>query len=457
MPERFDCPSCGAPLDVPEDAGATIRCPYCAVSVVVPEALREDRDGGGQVIKIDLRGLNNTTPVIVSQSALNLGPDDPILQALREDKKIEAIKLYRERTGLGLKEAKDAVEALQAGLSAAGQAYTPTATPATARRSGCGLFLILVLVIVLIGGAATIAGILFTASAVENAVTVVQDEVIPVVATLAPTPTPGPVTLVRSVGEEGEGAGKMTDARSVTQDSEGNIYVADYLPGRVQAFSASGEFISQWMLEDPDMQIYSLAALPEGRLAVVTSRAVQIRDGRSGSLLESWTDGGAFGYGDAWLMADGTLAVTVETASVNDVVFFDMQGQIVRRIDDAFTRQTGDSEMQMSVAGDLSGNIYLLGSFSRLVLKYDREGTFITRFGGEGNEPGQFTFPDDIAVDSAGRVYVSEGRNLTIFDENGRLVARTPLEGLASGMAVNNLDELLTASRDSVLIYQPVR
>ena len=31
---------------------------------------------------------------------------------IAQDKKIEAIKLYRERTGLGLKEAKDAIDAM---------------------------------------------------------------------------------------------------------------------------------------------------------------------------------------------------------------------------------------------------------------------------------------------------------------------------------------------------------
>jgi ribosomal protein L7/L12 len=40
--------------------------------------------------------------------------DKEILMLLKGAKKIEAIKLYREKTGLGLKEAKDAVEALGA-------------------------------------------------------------------------------------------------------------------------------------------------------------------------------------------------------------------------------------------------------------------------------------------------------------------------------------------------------
>ncbi|MEV7418696.1 ribosomal protein L7/L12 [Streptomyces sp. NPDC089919] len=38
---------------------------------------------------------------------------DRVLERLRAGKKIEAIKIYRELTGEGLKEAKDAVEALE--------------------------------------------------------------------------------------------------------------------------------------------------------------------------------------------------------------------------------------------------------------------------------------------------------------------------------------------------------
>jgi ribosomal protein L7/L12 len=41
--------------------------------------------------------------------------DSQILALLREGQKIQAIKLYRENTGKGLREAKDAVEAIARG------------------------------------------------------------------------------------------------------------------------------------------------------------------------------------------------------------------------------------------------------------------------------------------------------------------------------------------------------
>jgi ribosomal protein L7/L12 len=50
-----------------------------------------------------------------SSSAVNtaLLNNDEIVNLLRQGQKIEAIKIYRERTNLGLKEAKDAVEAIE--------------------------------------------------------------------------------------------------------------------------------------------------------------------------------------------------------------------------------------------------------------------------------------------------------------------------------------------------------
>lgn len=54
--------------------------------------------------------------------------DEEIRSLVEKGSKIEAIKLYRERTGVGLKEAKDAVEAIVAGRSPA--PLPPAADPA---------------------------------------------------------------------------------------------------------------------------------------------------------------------------------------------------------------------------------------------------------------------------------------------------------------------------------------
>jgi ribosomal protein L7/L12 len=54
--------------------------------------------------------------------------DDRIRQLVAANQKIEAIKLYRERTNVGLKEAKDAVEAMEAGFRGSVPSMPPLST-----------------------------------------------------------------------------------------------------------------------------------------------------------------------------------------------------------------------------------------------------------------------------------------------------------------------------------------
>ena len=59
--------------------------------------------------------LGGGTPTCPSCETGVAPPSDEVLALVREGRKIQAIKLYRERTGVGLREAKGAVEALQSG------------------------------------------------------------------------------------------------------------------------------------------------------------------------------------------------------------------------------------------------------------------------------------------------------------------------------------------------------
>src|SRR5512145_1851120 len=100
MTRTLQCPTCGAPFDYVPDQGLTIRCAYCDSVILPPEELRQ--------------GL----PHLTSNAAF---PDLPleklmrlkeVAEYIRNGNKIQAIKVYREIFGVGLKEAKDAVEAM---------------------------------------------------------------------------------------------------------------------------------------------------------------------------------------------------------------------------------------------------------------------------------------------------------------------------------------------------------
>jgi len=68
------------------------------------------------------------------------------------------------------------------------------------------------------------------------------------------------------------------------------------------------------------------------------------------------------------------------------------------------------------------------GYRNRRVVKFDRNGRFLTAWGSEGSAPGQFRLVHSVAVDAARRVYVVDRMNarIQIFDEDGHFLDQWP-------------------------------
>ncbi len=88
-PTTLNCPSCGAPLEF-DGTSSIVRCKFCKNIALVP----------------GLPAAQEATP----RASL-----DEVRQLAQNGNLIEAIRRYRELYGVGLKEAKDAVDALAAG------------------------------------------------------------------------------------------------------------------------------------------------------------------------------------------------------------------------------------------------------------------------------------------------------------------------------------------------------
>jgi ribosomal protein L7/L12 len=97
--DDMDCPNCGAPVDFAGRTQAT--CSFCRSQLYFTAE-------GIKAASV-LNDLLENQPVTRSVDV------DQIRELARAGKKIEAIKLVRDQTGLGLKEAKDAVEAIERG------------------------------------------------------------------------------------------------------------------------------------------------------------------------------------------------------------------------------------------------------------------------------------------------------------------------------------------------------
>jgi len=106
----FNCPTCGAPLDYGGN-GDTLRCPYCNNSVIVPQELRQSAYAAGGP-KPSVPAATQALAAAPGDSAVPAEVEAQVRRLLQANQKIEAIKLYRQFTSVGLKEAKDAVEAM---------------------------------------------------------------------------------------------------------------------------------------------------------------------------------------------------------------------------------------------------------------------------------------------------------------------------------------------------------
>jgi hypothetical protein len=75
------------------------------------------------------------------------------------------------------------------------------------------------------------------------------------------------------------------------------------------------------------------------------------------------------------------------------------------------------------VAFDSEGNIFVSDGYGNsFVHKFDKNGEFVTRWGSRGTGPGQFQTPHAIVVDPKGNVYVADRSNnrIQVFDNNGK-------------------------------------
>jgi hypothetical protein len=258
-------------------------------------------------------------------------------------------------------------------------------------------------------------------------------------------------SILLEFGKEGIGPGMFNDARSIAVDGAGRIYVGEYTGGRIQVFDATGKFVNQWTIGDRKTLLRGFGADRKGTVYAVHNGVIDRYNGESGEKLGEVAYQQS-GFDDVSVGADGGLA-TAWHVNRDDIVVFDANGKVLRTIPAAISSASGDSELSMRVAVDGAGNVYALGIFNNAVFKFGRDGKFINRFGGSGDQPGQFRAPSSIAVDGQGRVYVGDMKGIQVFDADGRYLTMLKSKGMPFGMVLNDNNELFVVQRDHVTKY----
>lgn len=412
MPELLRCPTCSAPLEAPATRDTTARCPYCRASLLLGDRAGAPADA------------HAPSPAVAE-----------VLRLLRAGNRIAAIKAYRDHFGGGLKEAKDAVDRLEASLP-------PGSVPKRANVGGgvvgCA---VLVLAVVTAVGLATRRG---SPPPVTDAPPAAAGNV-PASAERPPSEAPAPPQFADAVmrfGSEGTGAGRFEDARSVAVDGAGRIYVAEYSGGRVQVFDSLGTFVTQWTAERK-MPLVDMEVDRAGIVHVVQGGTIRRYEGATGRLLGT-VRGAGDGVNDLALALDGTIWAASGQA---DVVHLSRTGAVLRRVD---LRQAVDDAAPARLAVSGEGEVYALDRWTSEIYRLDAAGKFVDRFGGKGDGPEQFRWASDLAIDGRGRVYVSDvGRGIRVFDAAGHFVDAFAGRDVVFGMAFDDHDGLYTAQRNN--------
>ena len=76
--------------------------------------------------------------------------------------------------------------------------------------------------------------------------------------------------------------------------------------------------------------------------------------------------------------------------------------------------EAGQLRNPWGIVVDATGDVYVSDSGNHRIEKFDREGNFITQWGGFGNGDGQFNFPYGISVGPRGSIFVVDSANSRI-------------------------------------------
>jgi DNA-binding beta-propeller fold protein YncE len=145
-----------------------------------------------------------------------------------------------------------------------------------------------------------------------------------------------------------------------------------------------------------------------------------------GKLLNTWGEGAFPAAHGLRVLRDGFVWLTDK--KLEQVHKYSVDGKLLLAIGTKGVDGANDSHDAFNGVSDVimaqNGDVFVSdgeGPNTRVV-KFSKDGKFITLWGTKGAEPGQFNTPHSIDMDSKGRVYVADRSNnrIQIFDQDGK-------------------------------------
>ena len=229
-------------------------------------------------------------------------------------------------------------------------------------------------------------------------------------------------------------------------DSQGFVYIVDHNNHNVQKFDSNGKFVSKWESKNKGNTMFEhplgISIDSKDNIYVVDQNHGKIKKlSDSGYVAHSF---GKLGYSDDNLGSpEGEFAKPSHIAidSKDNIYVVDYGSETIQKfsIDGTFilkwgSEGEGDGQFNtpLGIAIDSSDNVYVLdeglsdaGQYSR-VEKFSSDGKFITEWGSHGIGDGKFLSASGIAIDSSDVVYVTDfrGEYMQKFSSDGKFLEK---------------------------------
>ena len=225
-----------------------------------------------------------------------------------------------------------------------------------------------------------------------------------------------------TIGTTGNGIGQLNAPRGLAVAPDDSLYVADSRNHRIEQYDPTGKLMQTFGQVSPGCP-YATVPPPDVPL---------------GTLCEPWAlavspDGQWVYVADTWnhriqkFSADGKPVKAWGTPNYDPVSSgpFGLWGP-------------------RGIAVDSQGHVLVADTGNKRIIVYDADGNFLSQFGGQGAEAGQFDEPVGLALDAQGNLYVADTWNqrIQVFNPNADKSTYSPsiLQWNIAGWASQSLD-----------------
>jgi prepilin-type N-terminal cleavage/methylation domain-containing protein len=232
--------------------------------------------------------------------------------------------------------------------------------------------------------------------------------------------------LTKWTMSKGSADGQFNLPKGIAVDRNGNMYVADDYNNRVQKFDINGTFITKWGSLGSQVGQFnrpyhiSIDSVDNVLVTDLLNHRVQ-KFTSTGNVIMSWggfgsldgqfnTTRGLYAYSDAVFVADNKNH-RIEKFTTNGIFLTKWGSQCETGQQMQYGTCVGKFFYPEDIAVDTSGNIFVLDRENNRIQKFDSNLNYITSIGHYAQtdgEVGAFRSPSNISIDTFGDIYVAD-------------------------------------------------